>query len=830
MPKVLRTSQDYQISPSGNVDILSNTYIDANLVVSANAAANILVSTAPMGVPPIAVTSQTLVENLYVFRAQFSDQANAYVTVGNTTQANTAFGLTVGQISSDNVYYMLAGVGEFGNVAVETTTNITFNSETNTLAVANLTSNGSNVLTASTLVVTGGASDLTFYGTFGNLEGHLTTVNPNVGTFGAANSIPIITVNDKGLVTSVSTANISSKLGLQGTNGSNSIIVTGNTLVFSSNNNVAITISNANIDISTSQDISNTASPTFANISVGNVNISGNALANNLTISGATDLNGNLLVNQNANIVGNLISSNTLTGNITASNLTILNTTTLDGNLSVGKSANISGNLLVSENIQVLVSANIANAMLIGGDLTVDKNANIAGNLIVSGSINLNGVISFNNLDIPGYATIGSNLTVGSNATSTSVTTGAITANGGLGVVGNVYIGENLFNYGTFTSLGAAVVGQSMTVVGSLDPIGGITQLTVQGDSSFTGNVYVNSGANSITPTSGALVVSGGVGIQGNLNVNGSSSFAGNVSVVGLTIDSGSLDIESPAASYNTTTGALVVAGGVGIGGNLNVNQNVTIIGDLTVVGNTTTIDSNVITIDSLNLILGNNATTSVQINNGGIILGVGNIATFLYQYSNGGWNSNIPIYAPNLFANGNAVINVDTQFSTISTQDVAISGTYDTLTTTLATVNSSTGTFGSANTVPVITVNGKGLVTNVTVSNIIPGINLGLVSNNVAANSSLVFNAALGSEFKVILNGNVTSSTFINGNIGPALICFRILQGLEGNCSFAWPTNVRSGGEVNPTANSTSIQLFAIDSDGSLDALAPMQYVFNAL
>jgi hypothetical protein len=810
-------------------------------------------STSPTGVPPIVVASQTLVENLYVTRAQFADQSNAYVTVGNATQSNTAFGMTVSQISDSNVYYLLSGNGEHSNVSVFTTANITFNAGTDTLAVGNLTSNGYNVLTANSAVASANSgSDITFTGTIGTLAGQLNVINANVGIFGAANAIPVLTVNDKGLVVAVSTANINSELGLQGTDGSNSVIVTGDTITFSSNNNVVVSISNANIDISTAQNISNTASPAFANLSIANsATVSGNLSGGNLTVLGITTLDGNISVGQNANIAGNLtvndvMAGNIFTGNISGTSLLITGGTALEGNLQVGSSIVVGNALTIEGNLVANQNANIA------GNLVVNQNANIAGNL-TAGNINLTGVLNLDNLNISGNATIGENLATGGNATigenlivssnanSTSTATGAIITEGGLGVLGNIYVGENIFSYGTFTSLGAAVVGQSMTVTGALTVYGGLTQLMVEGASTLYGNVVVNSNSNSTSPFTGALQVVGGVGVQGNLNVNGISSFAGNVniesnlnvnanvSVVGLTIDSGALDINSNAISVNTTTGALVVAGGVGIGGNLNVNDNVVIVGNLTVVGNTTTNNSIVATTENLNIALANNATTTAQINNGGILLGEGNIATFLYQFSNGGWNSNVPMYAPNLFSNGNAVVNVATLFTSASSQDVIVSGTYNSLDTTLATVNSSPGTFGAANSIPVLTVNGKGLVTNVTVSNIIPGINLGLVNNNVTSNSSLVFNASLGSEFKVTLNGNVTSSTFINGNIGPALICFRFLQGPAGNYSFTWPTNVRNGQTVNPTANSTSIQLFAVDSDGSLDGLGSMQYVFNA-
>ena len=94
-----------------------------------------------------------------------------------------------------------------------------------------------------------------------------------------------------------------------------------------------------------------------------------------------------------------------------------------------------------------------------------------------------------------------------------------------------------------------------------------------------------------------------------------------------------------------------------------------------------------------------------------------------------------------------------------------------------------------------------------------------------VAFSATPVFDASQAQEFKITLTGNVTAPTFINGTDGPALIAFRIVQDGTGGWTFAWPANVRNGGEINPDANSVSLQLFAVDTDGSLDAVGPMMW-----
>lgn len=90
---------------------------------------------------------------------------------------------------------------------------------------------------------------------------------------------------------------------------------------------------------------------------------------------------------------------------------------------------------------------------------------------------------------------------------------------------------------------------------------------------------------------------------------------------------------------------------------------------------------------------------------------------------------------------------------------------------------------------------------------------------------SNPIFDASKGLEFKITISANVTAPTFINGNLGPSLIVFRVVQDGTGGWTFTWPANVRNGGEINSAANSVSLQLFAVDVDGSLDAVGPMMW-----
>jgi hypothetical protein len=122
--------------------------------------------------------------------------------------------------------------------------------------------------------------------------------------------------------------------------------------------------------------------------------------------------------------------------------------------------------------------------------------------------------------------------TVESTLTSVSTETGALVVQGGAGIAKDVYVG------------------------GIIDAAGNITS---GGDLEVAGTATILSDTESNDTATGALIVSGGVGIGKNLNVDGSQVLAG------------SLTVNSPTQSNDTASGALEVVGGAGIGGNVNI-------------------------------------------------------------------------------------------------------------------------------------------------------------------------------------------------------------------------------------------------------------------
>ena len=280
---------------------------------------------------------------------------------------------------------------------------------------------------------------------------------------------------------------------------------------------------------------------------------------------------------------------------------------TLTGTLSTTAQPNISSvgtlsGLVVSGIANITGTTNSTSTT--SGALQVSGGAGIGGNVNVGGNIvtntvnigNISGIIpSLGNVFTGTPANVlASN--IGIYTTSNELILGA-TSSGGYG---NVFL--RIQNYGDQNGPIIDVTQSSANYVGDLvfRAIGGgiaqqrnirfnATGGTVNGSDHYElqfGQVHggypaltvannavaIGWGLNttSTSTTSGALQVSGGVGIQGNLYVGGITN------------------IPNTTASTNTTSGALVVAGGAGIGGNLYVGGIANITGNATV-GNLST-------------------------------------------------------------------------------------------------------------------------------------------------------------------------------------------------------------------------------------------------
>lgn len=88
-----------------------------------------------------------------------------------------------------------------------------------------------------------------------------------------------------------------------------------------------------------------------------------------------------------------------------------------------------------------------------------------------------------------------------------------------------------------------------------------------------------------------------------------------------------------------------------------------------------------------------------------------------------------------------------------------------------------------------------------------------------VAYSPTPTFDASLANGFDITLNGNVTSSTLINAQIGQ-ILTFIITQNGVGGLTFAYPSNVGGAFPIYTGPGGISIQQFIVKENGTIFAI----------
>jgi hypothetical protein len=145
----------------------------------------------------------------------------------------------------------------------------------------------------------------------------LATVNSNVGAFGSATEVPIVTVNAKGLVTGVTTANISTALNIAGGTGTDTVSLGIDTLTFTGSTGVTTAVTNNQVSFAIGQSVGTTDNVTFNNVNVNGTLTSDDITSANISITGNATITGNLTVQ------GTTTTVNSTTVEISDANITL---------------------------------------------------------------------------------------------------------------------------------------------------------------------------------------------------------------------------------------------------------------------------------------------------------------------------------------------------------------------------------------------------------------------------------------------------------------------------------------------------------------------------
>lgn len=124
----------------------------------------------------------------------------------------------------------------------------------------------------------------------------LATVNTNVGTYGSTTSIPVITVNGKGLVTAVSTASISTSLSIGDGTATDTVALGTDTLTFAGGTGVTTAVTNNTVTFSIGQAVGTTSNVQFNNVTVDGTLYSNDITAANISVDGNATITGDLTV------------------------------------------------------------------------------------------------------------------------------------------------------------------------------------------------------------------------------------------------------------------------------------------------------------------------------------------------------------------------------------------------------------------------------------------------------------------------------------------------------------------------------------------------------
>lgn len=385
----------------------------------------------------------------------------------------------------------------------------------------------------------------------------LTTTNVVANTYGSTTEIPIITVDEKGRITSANTAAVSSDLGIAGDSGSDTVSLLTDTLTVSGNTNITTEVSDNQIDISLDDTVTGLSeiqsnvvkTPELRALSTGLVlNPIGDLRINATGFSSTripfvSDNNGTLATSSNFTF-SSAIARLTVSGSISATQAIIDN---IDINNNTISSSDTNGDIIISPNGSGSVdvaSSKIVNVStpVLGTDAVnkdyVDNEVTIVGDEVANSSLTFTGDTGS---DVLTLADDTLSFT-GGTGIETAVTDNTLTVTlSDSGVTGGTYGSTTAIPVITVNDQGQITVATTASVSSDLD---------IAGDS----------GTDTVSLLTDTLTVAGGDNITTTVS-NNNISVALDATVTSLTsLEVGDLTLSTNQIVSGTTDGDIVIS------------------------------------------------------------------------------------------------------------------------------------------------------------------------------------------------------------------------------------------------------------------------------
>jgi len=292
------------------------------------------------------------------------------------------------------------------------------------------------------------------------------------------------------------------------------------------------------------------------------------AFGNGIAVTGSPIIGNGTIVITNTGVTrltaGTGIELSGITGEITISS-------TLKAAGTVTR-VDVASNTLTVLNSPITQSGTIT--VEIPNDITLVGNL-VAAKILSNTTANVTGNVNAGNLVTAGVANVTGNV-IGGNLT----TAGQVVATGNI-------TGGNLITTRTVQGVTVTTSGAKITSAWGTTGIGFIaTGATYTDNSTLASGNVANAHIHTIArPTIAAANYTVTVTKAASFYVAGAPIAGGNITLTNpyaIQVAAGNVQVDTLTTSTNSTTGALRVAGGVGIGENLNVGGNVSVIGSVT--------------------------------------------------------------------------------------------------------------------------------------------------------------------------------------------------------------------------------------------------------